>query len=182
MDTDMTKVLADTKALVASTDRIKDAIEENLRFSHLARKSTMDLKARSVHGVYEKRMYNLYLLIQREMDAVQRNAAHMALDRQASLTKPEKITVDETPEPSTTTVTADDIVNAETMTIINGDGDVVEIDEFVTHGTLRGYSKFKCRCDGCRAAKSEDGRKYRERRRQRTLAARAMKAKNGRHV
>jgi hypothetical protein len=172
MDTDKTQ----KSVLTASTDRIREAVEDNLRYSHLARKDTLDMKARSVHVIYERRMLKLYELINKEMDVVQYNVARLTLDNQLTLPRENMVDARVIKTAAEDKLAEPVVETSPDVLIQDAEDSTGRVDTGNTpHGTLRAYTKHKCRCGPCRRAKSEDGRKYRERRKARAQAAKDMK-------
>lgn len=198
MDTDKTSVSGRKALLTASTDRIRSGIEENLRYSHLARKDTMDVKSRSVHSIYEARMYKLYELIQKEMDLIEYSIAKLAVDSRMRVPieqvvasdvveearQKQKSEADDKAARAAVSVSTSKESPASTAKLLDqhhvqtSDGDIVESSKPVTHGTVTGYSARKCRCMPCKMAKSEEGRKYRERRQARREASSKIREKS----
>lgn len=192
---DKTPIETRKTLLNTATNRIRDCIEENLIYSHLASKDTMDIKSRNVHGIYERRMRNLNTVIQQEMDKLEYNLARMIAEDRVSSSASKLID---------TTVVADAVADrkdeikrqakdeaaAATAILAEADMDMLTIDPAyvittatgqqeivdspVEHGKVYTYSKRKCRCTECKKAKSARGREYR-RNRQLSLEPEAAK-------
>lgn len=193
MDTDKIVQESLKQKLADASERIRTGVEDNLRYSHLAKKDTMHIKTRSVHAIYENRMLRLNELVQREMDLLDKNIESFAtvlsdvarietespttLDSSIGSTAPESVSHQDTiaevvPEAGPVRPTPGE------MQILTNTDELVSIDKAVVHGKLSTYSVHKCRCTLCKTAKSEEGVKYRARVAARKAAAKLQKEKS----